>query len=86
MFSTMRVQRKTLSGSELIEEQVVYPDDRIVYYASFQTELELKIIPAFAVAGMVVVVVGVVVVGGWLGDNMQENMHKNVLVSQEQLS
>ena len=83
MFSTMRAQRKTLSGYELIGEQVVYPDDRIVCYASFQTELQLKIIPAFAVAGMVVVVVGG---GGWLGDNMQENMHKNVLVSQEQLS
>ena len=81
----MRAQRKTLSGSELIGEQVVYPDDRIVCYASFQTELQLKIIPAFAVAGMVVVVV-VVVGGWWLGDNMQENMHKNVLVSQEQLS
>ena len=31
--STNREQRKTLSGSEVIGLQVVYPDDRIVFYA-----------------------------------------------------
>ena len=33
MFSTKRAQRKTLTGSEVIGLQVVYPDDRIVCYA-----------------------------------------------------
>ena len=33
MFSTKRAKTKTLSGSEVIGLQVVYPDDRIVCYA-----------------------------------------------------
>ena len=33
MFSTKRAQRKTLSGSEVIGLQVVYPGDRLVWYA-----------------------------------------------------
>ena len=33
MFSTKRAQRKTLSGSEVIGLQFVYPDDGIVCYA-----------------------------------------------------
>ena len=36
MFSTKRAQRKTLSGSEVIGLQVVYPGDRIVCYALHQ--------------------------------------------------
>ena len=33
MFSKKRAKTKTLSGSEVIGLQVVYPDDRIVCYA-----------------------------------------------------
>ena len=38
MFSTKRAQRKTFSGSEVIGLRFIYPDDRIVCYASLQTE------------------------------------------------
>ena len=55
MFSTKRAQRKTLSGSEVIGLQFVYPDDRI--------GLQLNIIPA----GMVVVVCVRVCVCVWWG-------------------
>ena len=38
MFSTKRAQGKTLSGSEVIGLQFVYPDDRILCYALSQLD------------------------------------------------
>ena len=60
MFSTKRAQRKTLSGSEVIGLQVVYPDDSSML-CFVSTGLRLKLIPAGVV---VVVVVCVCVCGG----------------------
>ena len=46
-FQQSEHKEKTLSGSEVIGLHFGYPGDRMVSYAGLQTELQLKIIPAF---------------------------------------